>query len=247
MQVENPAFNHTQFKMDTSVSCSLCTKEFSSKRALSYHNSRFHTPATCSTCNKEFENARLLDVHERKQHITAGESVDNKNFSDATKSDSDDSTASSIETFNDSVSESEKSVTTDVESEGNLSSVKDEDSSSSDNSSSSSKRQIERPTKRNSKQKKIKYDREGDFLEFRRSNLNKRDPKYKPLTAAYKFKDVFKIPNSKESLALKSSEISLIDSIMSTESLREVSDILEENPRDVQSIYHQIERLIGKE
>ena len=231
------------------IPCPLCQKEFSSNRALSYHNSRFHTPATCSTCNMEFDNARLLDVHEKKQHKTAGESKENfENYSDETKSDSEEDTVSSVETFKGSVLESEKSVASDLESNGSFSTL-----NNGDLSSSTSKKRLKNFSKTNVKRKKPKAGGRNIYSsdtipDIERGGENGKLFEYlsNPLTSAYRFKKFFKVPHAKESLPhLTSSESSLVDCILDIGSLQESAAVMKENPYDIQSIYKQIDVRYG--
>ena len=249
--------NYHNSRFHTPARCSVCDEEFANARLLSAHSRRLHSNEPPCRETQEKSTDMTKDVSCTDTWMSEDSVSPDLSENDDYKEQSSDVTIYGSDTDNDM---SEDSVSSDLSEneeedlykseterkEETSSSDETLNSDSSDNTSFCTKRQIERPTKRHLKRKKKQHDREVDYPKFIRSNVNKRDYHYSPLTSAYKFKSFFKVPDAKESLDLKRSETSLIDCILATESLREVAQVMEENPRDVQSIYLKVDRMCRK-
>ena len=248
--------NYHNSRFHTPARCSVCDEEFANARLLSAHSRRLHSngPSCKETQDKSMDMTKDgsdTDTETSEDSVSSdlSESEDKEQTSDVTKSRSDTDNDMSEDNVSSDLTENEdKDLCKAATESKDKASSSDEtlNSDSSENTSFCTKRQIERPTKRHLKRKKKQHYREVAYPEFRRSNVNNRDYHYSPLTSAYKFKSFFKVPDAKESLDLKRSETSLIDCILATESLREVAQVMEENPRDVQSIYLKVDRMCRK-
>ena len=255
--------------MDKKVTCIDCDKIFANLRSLSNHRRRFHNPIiekksdedvpehkssdidqnitdaaaisetnTIRTDNSEPSNGESSN-DESNQIDSVAESDDQENIESQSVGNNDQINVA--ETSNDddritNVSDSDSSVSlTDnpyMDSEKTGSMVTDSESDAVSVKSSRSRK--------GKSSRAIPYKRNGTPTACRMSDKKQIGYLKTPLTAAHSLKKLLSIPDAIETLNLSDKETRLAECIVDVTSLREIAEVIEENPNQYNGIYRKL-------